>query len=63
MRQKDDKNSTGKVIQRLFNIIYIHTQQYIAIGQANGKSSTFTIKFTIIYYFWSNQKPQEIDVQ
>ena len=33
----------GKVIQRLF-IIDLYTQRYMAIGRANGKSSTFTIK-------------------
>ena len=35
--------TTGKVIQRLF-IIDLYTQRYMAIGEANGKSSTFTIK-------------------
>ena len=35
--------ATGKVIRRLF-IIDLHTQQYMAIGEANGSSSTFTIK-------------------
>ena len=35
--------TTGKVIPRSF-IIDLHTQRYMAIGEANGKSSTFTIK-------------------
>ena len=37
-------STTGKVIQRLFIIDYIHSWRFTAIGEANGKSSTFTIK-------------------
>ena len=38
--------TTGKVIQRYLSLIYIHSSQYIAIGEANDKSSTlyYTIK-------------------
>ena len=36
--------TTGKVIQRSFIIDLYTYMRYIAIGEANGKSSTFTIK-------------------
>ena len=37
--------TTGKAIQRLFIIdLYTQLSSYRAIGEANGKSSAFTIK-------------------
>ena len=41
---KGRQYTTGKVIQRLFNVD-LYTLIHISLkGQANGKSSTFTIK-------------------
>ena len=50
MAQKTAFEAKGRqhIAVKEFNIyltlIYIHTQRFIAIGKANGKSSTFTIK-------------------
>ena len=50
MAQKTAFEAKGRqhIAVKEFNVyltlIYIHTQRFIAIGKANGKSSTFTIK-------------------
>ena len=50
MAQKTAFEAKGRqhIAVKEFNVyltlIYIHTQRFIAIGKANGKSSKFTIK-------------------
>ena len=40
---KGRRHTTGKVIQRLFNIDLYTYFAIVAVGEANGKSSTFTM--------------------
>ena len=45
LRQKDDYIPQVRQSRVYLTLLYKHTQRYIAMSEANGKSSTFTIKY------------------